>query len=312
MESYYKVNTIVMKLIHQGDELFDWLDDELKYYKTSAEKRYDCLVTMAPGSKKIIIPDKAVLSFADDENRRKYVFKDSVYLYKNAEFLVSVDRLNEKITVDYYKPTKEIYSYLRSMVKWGFIKSAEAKKLVYAHAAAVNYKGKNIIFSGDMQSGKSSSTIRLLRAGATLITDDSMIVDEGSIIPFTFKATVDKNLAERFGIKADFLDIGEHMNRNKKYKRVDIIIFPHIWNSDKSEEKEISYEQALFKMMRIYQKEVALNAIYNWDKNMAKKSELVFNRYSKIIKNTKFVEFYAGYDEKEVEKSLIKCIEKRL
>ncbi len=311
MESYYTLdNTITLKVVHENDALFTWLDDEIKYYRSDKKSECDCFLSLRPNSKKIGIPDKALFSSTDTRGRWTYTKGDTVYIHKDKKYTISVDYGNKKVTAEYTKPTKEIYEILRGMVKWGFIRSAEQKGLVYIHSSAVHYKNKNIVFSADTNNGKSSSAMRLLGAGATLITDDSILIDGENLIPFTFKTAVDTDFAKRFKIKPTNLDVGRHMDQAKKYKHIDIVVFLHIWNSKKSEMRALPYEQALLKMIRIYKKEDRITAWHNWDKNAAAHSKLIFKKYAEILQGAKYFEFYAGSNENEVKKTLFNSIHK--
>ncbi|MDD5068729.1 MAG: hypothetical protein PHS53_02445 [Candidatus Pacebacteria bacterium] len=312
MKAYYRVHSVVFKIVHKKDKLFKWLHDEIKYYQLMEPgSSFDCLLTLRPGRRKFTLPKKAVFSSADEKGRFMYTLGNLLFILKDKEFLISVDYHNEEITVDYAKPQKEIYEIVRAMVKWGFIKSAEEKRMAYIHASAVHYKNKNIIFTGDTNNGKSSCAMRLLRAGATLITDDSILIDGDALIPFTFKTAVDKDFAKRFKVKQEFLDMGSRSEETKTYQGIDICIFLHIWNSETSKAVDISYEQALLKLIRIYKKEVRITTWHNWDKNMAENSKLVFEKYSELLKKARPIEFYAGHNEQEVRKSLLDCIKKR-
>ena len=279
MKSYYKFANVVMEIEHNGDDLFRHIDDEIKYYHADR------------------------MSFIED--KYLYAYDHKTYIFKKNNFVIIMDYKNKNIAVNYLESNLDIYSTLRGLIKWLFIKSAEDKGLVYIHGAAINYKGKNIVLTGDSNSGKSSSLLRFIQDGAKVISDDSVILDGDRLVPFTLKTKIDEDSAKRFNLKPDLFDIGKHMDHEKDYRNVDMVLFLKVWNNETSEFKPLLYEQALLNLMRIYKKEIRFTVWSNWDKKNEELSRFIFEKYSSILKGAKCFEFYAGYDEPEVRKKLL-------
>jgi hypothetical protein len=302
-ESYYCVAGICLRMNHEGDELFDWINDEIKYYKSEKNGNFDCEVNLFRSSE-IKIYEKAIRSAVDEKGRELYSFGHLLQVTKNKNFVIELDFDKKRINVTYKSDEAELYSLVRGFIKWLFIKSAEDKGLAYIHAAAVNYKGKNIIIAGDTNSGKSSFVMRLIQNGAKVISDDSMLIRQNELIPFTFKAAVDSDFSERFGVKQELFAVGNFLGKDK-YKGADILFFINIWNSQKSEIKPVDYNHALLNLIKIYKKESGLMVWSSWERNNSEKLKLIFERYSLLIEKTKCFEFFAGNDEREIREKML-------
>ena len=303
MENYYRFAKVRLKIDHQNDELFRMIDDEINYYATD-EGEFDCEARFNP-TRKPSIPEKAI--------RTNVLNTEMVYLKDQTMFLaerygryvISMNVGKKNIKVDYKEAEDSLKNVLRWLMKWLIIKSAEENGLAFIHASAVSYNGKNIIFSGDSNCGKSSALMRLIDNGATAISDDSVISDGEYIFPFTLKTRVDEDFAKRFSIKSELFDIGKHMNHKEKYKDVHLLILLRIWNNKTSQIKPIEYNKALLNLIRIYRKEIPFlwSSLDNVDG-----TKLIFKTYGKLLENTRCVEFYAGSDEKEVRRTLLDFI----
>lgn len=298
--SYYSVAGIGLKLIHENDSLFKWIDDEIKYYKNE-EKEAVCEVSLVH-SNTVEVPSGALRCTVDEKEREVYSFEHKMYIIKKNSFVIELDSNNRKIVVSYMQDEQKVYFLLRGFIKWLFIKAAEDKGLVYIHAAAVNYNGKNIILAGDSHSGKSSFVLRFIKKGAKVISDDSILIKGNELLPFTFKSAVDEDFSKRFGIKEELFDVGSYMEK-KEFKGADMILFLNIWNNNTSEIKNIDYKTALLGLIRIYRKE------FNWEKESTENLKRVFKEYSSLLEHTKCFEFYAGNNEEEVRKELFDFLE---
>jgi len=64
----------------------------------------------------------------------------------------------------------------------------------FVHAGAVGWKGRAIVIPGDSGSGKSTLTAALVRAGATLLSDEHAILDrKGRVHPWPLPLRIKKN-----------------------------------------------------------------------------------------------------------------------
>lgn len=303
MISYYKFADVVMSIEHSNDELFKQIDDEMKLYSCNEQMYTDCKVFLNANNHDISLPKKAIRT-SISEDRLLYTLDNKTYIQKKDSYLAVVDYVNKIFTLNYKQFNTDFYSFLRGLVKWLFIKAAEDKGVIYIHGAALSYKGKVILLTGDTNSGKSSSVFRFIQDGAKVISDDSVMIKNKVLIPFTFKSKVDEHAAKRFNIKPELFDIGDYISK-EHHDKIDYVFFLKIWNNDSSEIKPMSYEQALLTLIRIYQKEIRFTIWQHWDKNSDELTRTIFKNYASILENTKCFEFYAGNNEKEVREKML-------
>lgn len=304
MDEYYEMANVVLRIHHEEDGLFSYIDDEIRRYKTKKLSEVHCNLYLKPKIRDFLIPKKAVRSS----------FFDGQTVYSNGEvimiagedssYLIRMGIGKKEIFVDYDKESPMLRKVTRWLLKWLIIRSAEEQGLIFLHASAAHYQGKNVIFCGDSHCGKSSSLFRLVENGATVISDDSVISDGSRLFPFTFKTTVDEDFAKRFNLDNDLFDIGKHSKKGSIYKDVDYVFFLKIWNNNASEIRPLEYSKALLNLIRIYKKEIPF-LWSNLDNSGTEVTELIFKKYSSLLENAKCFEFYAGFDEAEVRRSLI-------
>ena len=303
MENYYQFAKVTLRIDHENDKLFKMINDEIKYYAIDKGKS-DCRAKLNP-TKEPRVPEKAIRT--NVLNTETIYLKDQTMFLanNNGKYVINMNVGKKNIEVDYTEAEDSLKEVLRWLMKWLVIKSAEEKGLAFIHASAVNYNGKNIIFSGDSNCGKSSALMRLIENGATAISDDSVISDGEYFFPFSLKTSVDDDFAKRFNIKSGLFDIGKYMNHKEKYKGADLLIFLRIWNNKTSEIKPMEYKKALLNLIRIYRREIP----FLWSNlDNVDGTKLIFKTYGKLLENTKCVEFYAGSDEKEVRKKMLNFI----
>lgn len=300
IESYYSVEGLCIKVIHHDDALFNLIDDELKYYKSKEKDNPNGVAALIPSDlREIFVPDKAVRSTIEEDKKEIYTHDNKGYIMLKNNYVIELDLLNKKVQIKYYGDGVEAYPILRGFIKGLFVNAAEDEGFLYMHAAAVNYNGKIIVLAGDSHCGKSSFLLRFIQKGAKIISDDSLLIKDKKIIPFTFKSNVDENLAKRFGIKNEFFDNGKYIETNKNYKNTDFIFFLHIWNNDRSEIKPFEYSKALFNLVQRYRiKEMFLR----------RSKGFLFKNYSDFLGGAKCFEFYAGNNEEEVRKTLFEFL----
>jgi hypothetical protein len=307
MLSQYSFAGVVLSIRHEDDELFRSIDDEIGYYGRKEAAEADCSATFNPGPDGINIPKKAIRTYIM-EGQEMYSLGERTFLAgRDNRYVIIMDFGKKEIAVHYREHEASLQNVVRWMLKWLIIKAAEGKGLAYIHASAAHYKGKTIIFSGDSHSGKSSSLLRMIQNGAKAISDDSVIFDGANLIPFTFNTSVDEDLVRRFSIKPGF-NIGEHVDNRSAYGKADVVIFLRVWNNESSELRPMEYKRALLNMIRSYKKEQTFTIWANWDKDDS--SKLIFERYASLLENARCFEFYAGFDEEEVRRTLFDFLDK--
>lgn len=307
MDDYYRFAGVVLGIRHENDSLFRCMDDEIRQYRAGAQEPAHCRAFLNPRRTGLTIPEKAVrTSFLDDQT--VYSHDSGIIIAgKDNRYVIRLGIGTNELAVDYAEDSPMLRKVCRWLLKWLIIRSIEDSGMVFIHASAAHYNGKNVIFCGDSHCGKSSSLLRLVSKGAKAISDDSVISDGSRLIPFSFKTTVNDDLARRFNIGPELFDIGQHVDPAAEYGRADFVVFLRIWNSATSEARPMEFKRALLNLIRIYKKEIpALWA--GADQSRPDPSALIFKKYSALLENAECFEFYAGYEENEVRESLIRLI----
>ena len=306
MENYYQFANVTLKIEHENDPIFSYIDKEISNYR-SDKKGYIGIAKINPKTTEIKIPEKAIRTNVFDGQSIYSHNQQAFIVGKNREYSIILNLGKKEIIVDHIEDTDELRKMLRWLLKWIIIISAQENGLVYLHASAGNYKGKNIIFCGDSHCGKSSSLLRLIRNGARAISDDSVLFDGKNLIPFTLNTTIDEDLRNRFRMDSNF-NIEKYIDHDLNYGKPDLIIFLKVWNYGKSQFQELDYNKALLNLMQIYKKEIP----FVWsilEKDSTKTAGEVFKNYASLLEGVKCYEFFAGSDEEEVRNKLISFLD---
>ncbi|MBW2992374.1 hypothetical protein KY345_04115 [Candidatus Woesearchaeota archaeon] len=301
MINNYKIADFIVQIRHNNDELFRYINDELKFYGTKELQIGDALIEINAGNDDFTIPKKAVRIFSNKPGIK--VRSDGVdYILRPDEALIVMDFRRKRVKINYVIANANVLLMLRWAVKWLIIKTAENKGLAYIHGAAVRYKGKNIVFAGDSGSGKSSCLLRMLRAGAQLISDDNTFVDP-RIIPFSLKPAVSKDLIKRFQIKGQDEEVYKHHIQDSNIGMIDLLILLKVWHHDTSEVTPVMPDDAVAELENIYFREMKITEIEVQDKNIS------IQKYRQAIGSARCFTLYAGNDEEEVKETLLNFIE---
>jgi hypothetical protein len=303
MEDYYKIANVTLKIEHDNDDVFKYLDSELSAYKTN-ETEYGVLTKIRKGSK-IEIPKKAIRTNVFD---RQSIYSHNQRIFvvgKDNDYAIVIGTGKKEISLDYTEDGEELRKMLRWLIKWAIILSAQKNGLVYLHASAARYNGKNVIFCGDSHCGKSSSLLRLIQDGAKVISDDSVLFDGKELVPFSLSTRVDSDLEERFNIDASTFDVSKYVDHELEYGKADVLVFLKIWNNETSEIREMDYNRALLNLTRIYKKEIPFLWEIILKDDIAGGTGDVFKKYASLLEGIRCVEFYAGHDEEEVRGKLL-------
>ena len=301
----YTFAGMILQIVHENDQLFREMDDELQTYKGNDGSKPYYTVILYPDRNEFQPPAGAVRAWYG-EGRAVYMHGNSGYIWKKDSFLIKIDYVKRVIEARYRGYEEQLHLQVRSLIKWYFfIRGSEARGLTYIHAAAAHYEGLNILFSGDSHCGKSSSLLRLVKNGARVITDDAVIIDGNRLIPLFLKTAVDSDFALRFNISGDALNAGHYVVPEIPLTGIDMIFFLHIWYNEVTLIKKQEYRQALLNLMRIYRKEAQFNLISDREKESPDTYRKVFDSYAMVLKNAVCLDVYAGYDEIEVENTLI-------
>jgi hypothetical protein len=305
MDDYFGMAGVSLRITHQADELFRALDSELRFYRQTAPALHHCSLILRPVESDVLIPEKAVRTNVW-EGKSVYSHGGGIHvLGENGAYLAKIDYARKELSIDYRESGPGLRKVARWLLKWLIIMTAQERGLTYIHASAVSFRGRNVIFCGDSNCGKSSSLLRLVSEGGEAITDDSVLWDGSSLIPFSMNTTIDPDLERRFGIRSEDFQIGALIDHSKTYKAPSTVIFLRIWNSRDSEARNLDYGRALLSLMRIYKKEIP----FLWSSlEEGTGPARIFERYAEFLKGASFYELYAGRDEAEVRRKILSLI----
>jgi|GEM_PF-1779354 len=298
MITNYNIAGIMLQVRHRDDGIFKYINEELKDYKYDGLYIGDIFIDINAGNNNLNLPAKAIrILYSYDYLKASY--DNKIYSLKHRKSMICTNYKNKTASINYVLADKEIVNEFRCSIKWLIIKSIEEKGMAYIHGAAARYNNKNILFTGDSGSGKSSCLLRLISAGAEIISDDNVLVNGRKITPFCLKTSVKGDMVERFNLKSDqdksFLKPGIKGDLDG----FDIIIFPKIWNHSESKFTPIDEKDAVSILADIYLKETRLINV------PAMKHEEILRRYKNIAKGSKCYIFYAGNQEQEVREALL-------
>jgi hypothetical protein len=118
------------------------------------------------------------------------------------DFVVSRDGARIDVYCEPTESAEPVYTYLISQV----ISVALLQKQIESlHASAVAFNGCALVLIGDSGYGKSTLTAALLRAGAQLITDDLLVLQEHDghydVAPGAFRLKLDPGTAGSLGLR---------------------------------------------------------------------------------------------------------------
>jgi hypothetical protein len=307
MDSHYDCAGIRLTIAHENDGMFNWIDNEFALYRSGAHEAPDCRVALVPSLKKGVLPEKA-FRISVNGTQTTHMHEGSVFL-SDSGYLIGIARDGRSITVYYDAADAGTKNMAKWITKYAVIKLAEKNGVTFVHAAGANYNGKNILFCGDPRHGKSTSLIRMVRRGARVISDDSVLIEGDRFVPFTFNVTIDSDLEKRMGIKAGEFDIREHVEKGMEYRKADVVILLKIWNSAKSEMRPLEYKVALFNLFQMHKREMG----GTWPPGTSGDATVhrdVFGRYSRFLEHARCFEFCQGHDDGEVNRVLYEFLDR--
>ncbi len=299
----YHIADFFLELRHQGDSVFQRLNEELLPYCCDSVDVADCVLELTPSHGEYEVPLGARLTgYWGSQAHRKFFFNKRIYDQQLDKALIEKDFQNNTVTIHYDTDSSWIATHSRAAVKWLVIKTAEHRGYSYLHASSLVLNGRGIVFAGHSGRGKSSFLLRLLQKGGKAISNDTTLVRENQLTPFSLPTKVRKDFVERFGMQEGRMRLGSSPPSNGIAKGIDLLVFPEIRNSQKSCFAELEKELALERLLAIYEKEASWNAV-------PLEADVLRERYEPIVNESSCYEFYAGTEEREVCRALDALLE---
>jgi hypothetical protein len=299
MHAYYEIDDVVLRVDHEGGAVYERVQDELGRYTSAGSDRVDAIFEIRQ-VERIPPPPRGAIT-------RRYHLGDGElgYVRNGVDHLVRPDRFRLIFDVAgrhvVYECVGEGHQGVaRHALKWLLIKVLEATGLTYIHGAGVRYAGRNIVFCGGQGAGKSSCLFRVRNGGGRVISDDTVFVGEGRLVPFTLKTNVKGDFSRRFGLgEVEWTyDAEPHLDLRNVPGGVDLLVFPRVRQSLRSEARPMTDAEATEVMVESYLREHVYHAV-------ARRHEAARTRYAAIARGARCVAFLAGRDESEVRATLM-------
>lgn len=300
MRKAFRVSDFVLRVEDSAGELFPLFADRFSLEEAAADSTPDAVFRLVRREGRLEPPAGAVRTRVTREGREVEFRLDRLIFDRRGPDYHAV-RDFDSMTAEIFYPcgTPENARHAATALKWQFIKTAERRGHTYLHAAAVHYRGRNIVFAGHSGSGKSSCLVRLMDDGGQVITDDTLLVKDGRLVPFDFFPSHKGDWATRFSIDSGRLHPGQIREIfAARHSGIDAIVFPHVWHREDSAMKDVPVDQALDNLRRIYLKEEEWNAF-------PEPIDAVLAAYRALLNGAACFAFYAGRDETRVVGELV-------
>ncbi len=146
---------MLLEINPENDALFQALRADLSLYECATEKAPHCTVTLKNLLNAPTLEDKAVLV----RNYpwipvKEYKGDKTKYLINENIFCIHTDFKKQSLSVNYSESQPLTVNAVKNSLKWLIIKTIENMDGIYAHASAVHFRDKVILFPGHAGSGK--------------------------------------------------------------------------------------------------------------------------------------------------------------
>lgn len=296
----FRFAELTVRLTHPNDLIGKKIEEEYGRWKTTESGATPEATFRIEAGQKPKGPEDGAIRVRFWEEFKSYayslgritfeLFQDNYFAKKNFDQM--------KVEISYLKLEGLVGQLGLSAFKWTVIKGLEKKGYGYIHGACLSFNAKLVIFSGDPGSGKSSSLKRLVARGAKAICDDTVLFKETEILPFDHTPTMRGDFRTRFRVPEGIPPLEEKdCVTHPTTEPVSVVVFPRVWQSEKSEWRRLTPEDGLQRLIAIYTKETEWNTY-------PEPLDDVRGRYDVLLSRAVFFEFLQGKLETEVEASL--------
>lgn len=300
MEKHFKIYDLGITLRHADDPVGRKIETEFSQWEVEKGAPEYAKLQITSGVSPEALPEKAIRTRYWEEFRSfQYRKENTVYdlLADNYFAEKNYDGMQARAT---YKTLDPMTAQLiGSAFKWMVIKGLEKAGFGYVHGSCVNQNGRQILFTGDPGSGKSSCLMRLIKAGAKVVCDDTLLFKKGLLYPFDHHPSIRGDFAERFHLKNREGLPEENCERAPVGACLKAVVFPRVWSSVNSDWREVSREEGYRRLLASYYKELDWNAY-------PEPEPQVRAVYETLLGQTPFFEFLAGRDEASADATLKK------
>jgi hypothetical protein len=206
--------------------------------------------------------------------------------------------------------------FIRFLLKWLLIKALEKKGVSFLHGSGVNKDGSSLFFVGPSGSGKTHTLITFLLKGYKLITDDTIFLKDGKVLPFHLRSKIlqnifaeipilKKGLNEKSTILPELgwhIDLGDIFPVQKKKSYASKLFYIYVWNASETKIETIPKKEMMSRLFHIYQNELGNSMWFNH--NMDEAMKKIFYNYDAFIEKADCFKIYAGSDVTDFVKTV--------
>ncbi|MEZ4750237.1 MAG: hypothetical protein R3B54_06320 [Bdellovibrionota bacterium] len=293
----FKFGTLRVTVKHENDDLSRYLEREMRPHLENGpiKRAHNAQLSLIPCARLPLLPSKA--EFVRQEAGAEVYERGPSRCILANHYLVILDTKGRTAQA-YYTDDADVYSRVRSVLKWLVITAAEEADQFYLHAGACSWSGKSVIYCGDSGAGKTSNLIRSAKLGAILVADDMVLADKNGILPIHLGAHIRGDAPIRFAIpegERRLSEIGMVADRAQQGPHTVVLI--HAWREQTSLLRRIAPKRAVLKLWKMYERESAYNA-----KAQSRSKWLAKGR--EFLHEASYFELFTGEDEALINSQL--------
>jgi len=261
------------------------------------------------------VPRYAVRESFLPSERATYVLSNRRYIEEKGKYILRVDPQENEV-VGYVRYTYNTLPFARFLLKWTIIKVLASKGVFFIHGSCVARDGVASLFVGPSGYGKTWVLVSLLKEGYKMVTDDTILVANGRVLPFYIRSMIHENTLQSFPVLKKGLN--ESSTRVPKQGwLIDLTtIFPaereevypsnlfsiNIWNSEETKIERIPGKEMLSRLLRAYRDEIKGSIWFGWGGREI--MEKLFDSYCSLVEKTNCFKVFAGSDVSEFIKAV--------
>ncbi len=261
------------------------------------------------------IPEYAIRESILPPDSATYILSNQRFFEEKNKRFVMADFERNEIT-GYAKRPYDISHFTRFLLKWMLIKALENRKIFFIHGSGVTRDRHSLFFVGPASFGKTSILVTLLQDGYRMITDDTVLLSDGKVLPFHMRSMIHEDMLRRFPIlkkglndnttyipqQGWLIDLKDIFPVVKEEKRPSKLFYVYIWNSRETKIEEISKKEMLSRLFQVYLREMGNSIWSGWNKSGVVRK--LFPSYHTLVEKVDCYKTFAGSDIHEFKKKI--------